>query len=154
MTGKRTVKTNWDSSEENKDIINSNTNQAVMFKKSFAIFETTVECLTTQELKECIIKIENNDDDMFAFPNNRTEVFNAVSNFKNIKAVEIDAVSAKVLETWLPLIIFNFIELLKLFLSGSWFPKCLRDGKVYLLTKVRRHIESQQLWADLGITSY
>ena len=58
-----------------------------------------------------------------------------VGNLKNIKAVEIDGVSAEVLRISPPVYIFNLIESRNLSLSRGWFPECLKDANVYLLHK-------------------
>ena len=47
---------------------------------------------------------------MFAFPTNFTEVFNTLSSLKNNEAVANDGVSAEVLKTSLPMIIFLLID--------------------------------------------
>ena len=95
---------------EKKDTISSPTVIADMIIKKIVNFATTVEGPTTQELKEnCELKnIDNSDDSMFAFPTNMTEVLNTVGKLKNNRAVGIDGVSAEVIKTSLPVIIFYF----------------------------------------------
>ena len=77
LTGKRSVKTKFKVNIENKDSINSPIVFADMFNKKLGNFATTVEGATTQELKKCFKIVDNNLDNMFAFPTNITEVFNA-----------------------------------------------------------------------------
>ena len=79
---------------------------ADMFNKKCVNFATTVEdtTTTTQELKKCIEKTDNNDDKMFAFPTDMTDVFITVGNLKNTKAFGIDGVPAEVLQLFLPVI--------------------------------------------------
>ena len=74
---------------------------------------------------------------MFACPTRRTDVSITVGNSKNNEAVGIDDVSAEVLTTLLPVIIFILIEPTNLFLSRDCFPKCQKDANVYLSHKLR-----------------
>ena len=74
--------------------------------KKIVNLATTVEGPTTQEPEECTKTIDINDDIMFAFPTNMTEVFNTVGSFKNNEAVGIDGVSGEVLKTSLAVIVF------------------------------------------------
>ena len=105
MTGRRIVITNLINFFENKNTMIPFTVIADMFNKNFDKFATTVEGVTTPELKECIENFDGNDDIMFASPTNMTEVFKSISNMKIIKAVGNDGVSAEVLQTSLPMII-------------------------------------------------
>ena len=114
--------------KENKDTINSPTVIAELFDKKFVNFATTVESPKFQ-------KIVNNDDNMFAFPTNLTEVFNTVGYLKNNKAARTHGVSTEVPKTSLPVIISILIEFLNLSSSRGWFLKYLMDAKVYPLHK-------------------
>ena len=107
MKGRRSVKTNLNVNKENKHTINSPTVFGEIFNKKLVIFATGVGDPTTQELKECIKNIDNNDDKIFAFPTNSIEVFNTVGNLKNSRDVAIVFVSAEALKTVPPLNFFN-----------------------------------------------
>ena len=89
--------------------MNSLTVIAENFNKNFVKFKTTLEGPTTQELEECNKNTNNNDDKMFAFPTNTTDIFNTVDNFKNNTAAGNDGVSAEVLKFSLLVSIFTLI---------------------------------------------
>ena len=133
MTGKRSVITNLIFNSEMKDTINSPSVFAELFNKKIVNFATTVGGPNTQEFEECIKNIDKDDDKMFAFPTNITEIFKRVGYLKNNKAVGTDAVSSEVLQTLLRLNIFFLIGLLDLPLAHGCFPKCLEDAKAYTL---------------------
>ena len=99
MTGKGSAKTNLKTYDENKDTIDSHTVFADMLNKKLVNFANTGKGPTTLELKECIKKDDNNDDDMFASRKIMTEVFNTLGNLKKNKAAGIDGVSVEVLKT-------------------------------------------------------
>ena len=82
MTGKRNAKTNLKNIVENKDTIYSPTVILQTFNIKFVNFATTVEGPTTQMLIESYKNIDNNYDNMFAFPTNLSEVFIRVGNLK------------------------------------------------------------------------
>ena len=94
-----------------------------------------VEGPTTQELKECNNFSDTVDNVMFAYATHMTEVFDNLSNLKNNKAVGNDVVYAEVLRFSLLTTLFRLSDFIKRSLSRSWFPRCLKDAKVYLLHK-------------------
>ena len=102
------------------------------YAQRVAHFAIIFEGPSTRELEKRNKNLDNNHDNKFALPNIRTKVFNAVGQLKNNKVNVNVSVSAKVLKTSLPVIIF-FIEFIFLLLSRGWFLKCLKDAKVYLL---------------------
>ena len=78
------------------------------YNKEIVVFAATVEGPITQELKECNKNFHKNNDNMFAFPTNLTEVFNTVGNLKYTKGVGTEGVSAEVLKTsFLVIILLN-----------------------------------------------
>ena len=86
MTVKSSVKTNFGNKKENKDTIVPLQLLRICSRKKFN-FATFVEGPSTQKLKECIKNISNNDDILFAYATNMTEVFDMVGNLKNKEIV-------------------------------------------------------------------
>ena len=82
------MKTNLGIDKENEDTNYSLTFMADMFNENCVNFATTVKCPSTQELQECNIKIDDNDEKMFVFSTKRTEVFNNLSSLKNKKQLK------------------------------------------------------------------
>ena len=78
------------------------------------MFAIVVNNPTTPEPIECLEKVDNNDDNLFAFQINMIEVFVAVGTLKNYKAVGNDGVSVEVLKISLPVIGFVLKEFLSL----------------------------------------
>ena len=91
---------------------------------------------STQELKECIKKIDTDDIITFAYPTHMTELSHTVNNLENNETVEKDVVSAEVPKLSLPMILSSLTVFINLSLSRSWFPKCLEVRKMYLLNKL------------------
>ena len=78
---------------------------ADMFNERFVISATTLEDNSTHELKECIENLDNNDDNMFAYPTHLTEAPNTFGQLENKQSIGIDGVPSEVHKPSLPLFV-------------------------------------------------
>ena len=113
------MKTYLNNRNENKDIIYS-TSYCGCVQQKIVNFPTTPEVRSTQEPKKCLENSGNNDDNMFAYPSNVTEVLKTLGDLKSIEAFGNDSVSDEALKSSLPVTAVILTEISNLCLSTGW----------------------------------